>query len=116
MRSDESASSAGTRKLKQGDDIRIGRTRLEFHKMQVFDYRNLEKVFKDLRQKLILAEGAPVIGAEALKTNVLIWGLFLSTTMKAAIHLGPKLTLKNLGVYRNTNFEEIQNCSASRRD
>ena len=32
-RSGESASSASTRKLERGDDIQIGRTRLEFHNM-----------------------------------------------------------------------------------
>ena len=87
-RSGESASSANTRKLERGD-IQIGRTRLEFHNLQISDHRYLEKVFKDPRKKLNLAEEAPVIGIEALKTNVLIWGLFMSTTMKAAVHLGP---------------------------
>ena len=48
-------------------------------------------------------EVAPIIGIEALKTNVLIWGLFLSTTMEASIHLGPN------HAYWNTNFEELQN-------
>ena len=31
----------------------------------------------------------------------------MSTTMKAAIHLGPNY-VENLEVYRNTNFEELQ--------
>ena len=44
---------------------------------------------------------------EALKTNVLIWGMFMSSSMKAATHLGPNY-LANLEVYKNTNFEEIQ--------
>ena len=44
---------------------------------------------------------------EALKTNVLIWGMFMSSSMKAAIHLGPNC-LANLEVYKNTNFEDIQ--------
>ena len=43
-----------------------------------------------------------------LEDNVLIWGLFLSTTMKAAVHLGPHYTAF-LQVYKNTNFEEHQN-------
>ena len=54
-RSGESASSASTRKLERGD-IQIGRRRSEFHIMQVSDCRSLEKVFKNLRQKLNLAE------------------------------------------------------------
>ena len=57
--------------------------------LQISDHRYLEKVFKNLRKKLNLAGDAPVIGIEASKTNVLIWGLFMSTTVEAAIHLGP---------------------------
>ena len=54
--------------------------------MQISDHRYVEKVFKNLRQKLNLGEEALVLD---LKTNVLIWGLFMSTTMKAPVHLGP---------------------------
>ena len=43
----------------------------------------------------------------AVKTNVLIWVMFMVSSMKAAIHLGPNY-LANLEVYKNTNFEEIQ--------
>ena len=32
----------------------------------------------------------------------------MSITMKAAVHLGPNYK-ENLEVYRNTNFEELQN-------
>ena len=46
---------------------------MEFHSMQISDHRYLEKVFKNLRSKLNLAEEAPVIGIGALKTNVLLW-------------------------------------------
>ena len=31
----------------------------------------------------------PTFATEALKTNVLIWGSFMSPSMNAAIHLGP---------------------------
>ena len=50
VRSGDSASSASTRKLERGDDIQIGRTKLEFHNMQTSDHRYLEKVFKNLRK------------------------------------------------------------------
>ena len=62
--------------------------------MQISDHRYLEKVFKNLRKKLNLVEEAPIIGIEALKTNVWTWGLFMSTLMKAAIHLGPNYVEK----------------------
>ena len=67
----------------------------------------LEKVFKTFGKKLNLVEEAPLMVIEALKTKVSIWGLFMSTTMKAAIHLRPNY-VENLEVYRNTNFEELQ--------
>ena len=76
--------------------------------MQVSDNRHHENVFKNLRQKFNFAEEAPVLGIASSKTNVLIWVSFMSTTMKAAVHLGPNHT-ENLEVYRNTNFEELQN-------
>ena len=44
---------------------------------------------------------------EALKTNVLIMRMFMSSSMKATIHLEPK-HLANLEVYKNTNFQENQ--------
>ena len=34
--------------------------------------------------------------------------LFMSSSMKAVIHLGPNFS-DNLDVYKNTNFKEIQN-------
>ena len=107
-RRDEPSSSDSARKLERGEDIQIGRSETEFHNMQISDHRYLEKVFKNLRKKLNLAEEAPVIGVEALKTNVLIWGLPMSTTTNVTIHLKPKY-IENLEVYRNTNFEELQN-------
>ena len=72
-RSGEFVSSASTRKLERGEDIQIGRSKIEFHIMLISDHRYLEKVFRNLRKKLNLAEEAPVTGIEALKTNVQIW-------------------------------------------
>ena len=43
VRSGESASSGRTRKLVRGDDRQFGRTRLEFHKMQISDHRHRGK-------------------------------------------------------------------------
>ena len=83
-RRDAPSSSASARKLKGGEDIQIGRTRLASRNVQISDHRYLEKVFKNLRKKWNIAGEAPVIGIEALKTNVLVWESFMSTTMKAA--------------------------------
>ena len=54
----------------------------------------------------ILADSGSEFDREAMKTNVLMWRLFMSSSMKASIHLGPKYT-ENLEVYKNTDFEEI---------
>ena len=99
-RGNEPSSSASARKLERGEDIQIGRS-----KMQISDHQYLENIFKICGQKLNLAEEAPMIGIEALTTNVLIWGLFTSTTMKAATDLGPNYT-EILKVYRNTKLRE----------
>ena len=72
MRRDEISSSASARKLERDEDIQIGRSKMEFHNMQVSDHQYLEKVFKNLRKELNREEEAPVIATEALKTNVLI--------------------------------------------
>ena len=58
-RSGESARSASTRKLERGDDFQIERTGLEFRNERISDHRHLEKVFKNLRQKLNLSHGLP---------------------------------------------------------
>ena len=42
-----------------------------------------------------------------LKTNAMIWELFMSTTMKSAIHLGLEYD-QNLIACQNTNFEGIK--------
>ena len=62
----------------------------------------LVKVFENLRQKLRLSSYTP--GA---KTNILIWGCFLSTTMKSSVHLGLQ-SQENLVAHRNTNFEWLK--------
>ena len=45
---------------------------------------------------------------ETYKTNVFMCGLFMSSSIIAAIHLGLSHT-DNLEVYKNARFEEIQN-------
>ena len=47
-------------------------------------------------------------GIQARKTNIMIWRMFMSASMKAAIHMGPDCT-EILYVWKNTIFEELQN-------
>ena len=58
----------------------------------------LDEGFQHLQKKLRITPGHSTFAIEATKTNVLIWGLFISSSMKAATNL----------VCKNTNFEEIQ--------
>ena len=106
-RRDEPSSSARAKKLERGEDIQIERSKMKFHNMQISDHRYIESL-QELAEKVEFRRRCTIIGIEALKTNVLIWGLFMSTTMKATIHLGPNY-VENLEVYWNTNFEELQN-------
>ena len=78
--------SGSTGKSVRGVENQLARTRLDYHSLQISDCRYVDNVFENLRQKLSLMENADVLNE---KTNVLIWGLFMSTTMKASIHLGP---------------------------
>ena len=70
--------------------------------MQISDCAYVDKVFDTLRQKLCL--GSDVLDE---KTNVLIWRLFLSTTMIAPVHLGPSYC-DNLVACRNTDSKELK--------
>ena len=100
VRSGECASSGSTRKLVRGDDNQIERTRVGFRDMQISNRQYLERVFQNLRQRLNLAEEAPVLD---LMTNVLIWGFFRST-MKIWKYTGTPTSKRS------------RNCSISRRD
>ena len=73
----------------------------------------LEKVFKTLRQTLNLPEDAQVLNEQ---TNVLIWGLFMSTMMKASVHLGPSYNDKLWSRAETPISKSSRRCSTSRRD
>ena len=105
VRSGVCESSGSTGKPVRGIDNRLESTRLEHHKMQISDCRYVERVFKNLRQNARELDS---------KTNLFIWGLFMLTTMRASVHLGPNYNEKLVG-HRNTNFENLKT-SISRRD
>ena len=74
--------------------------------MKFTNHQYMTKVFHFLQKTFGISAGYSTYSMEALKTNVLIRIMFMSSSMKAAIHLGPNY-LANLEVYKNTNFEEI---------
>ena len=61
----------------------------------------LEKVYSHVRQKL-RPQGDEMLDIDV---NVLIWGTFMSATLKAAVHLGQGYQ-DNLRTTKNTDFEQ----------
>ena len=82
-------------------------TKTDFQNMQITKHQYTTKVFQYLQKKLGITTSYSTFAMEALKTNAFIWGSFMSSSMKAAIHLGPNY-LETSEVYKNTYFEEIQ--------
>ena len=91
-------------KLQRKIEIQLQTTRMDHHNLQVTDYGYVEKVFTNLRRKLNRTEEDEIFD---LKTNVLIWGLFMQTTVRSAIRLGLDYD-QNLIACQNTNFEGIK--------
>ena len=95
--------SVGTGTPVRGIENQLARTKLDFHNMQISIYQFVEKVFDNLQHRLNLSEDAEILTE---KTNVSIWGSFVSTTMKASVHLGPNYN-ENLVACRNSNFQYV---------
>ena len=74
----------------------LAEVKLDHHNLQVPDNRYIEEVFANVRPKLNRLEGDQMLDQMVL---VFIWGLFVSTTMKATIHLGE--------IY-NSNFDALK--------
>ena len=62
----------------KGRGSSLGRRKIEFHNMQISDSGYLEKVVKNLKNKVNIAEGALPLGIQAHETNILIWSMFTS--------------------------------------
>ena len=96
------SSSTSTRKL-----VREVNTK-EFHNVRISNHQYSTKDFQHLQKKLGITTGHSTFAIEARRTNVVRWRLFMFSSIKAAIHLGPNYP-ENLEVFKNTNFEENQN-------
>ena len=72
-------------------------------------------VFQNLQNKLTGIQNLPKFAVEAYKTNMLIWEWFMTSSMKAAIHLDARHT-ENLEVSKNSEFEDIESLSISQRN
>ena len=79
----------------------------EFCNMGITDSDYIENIFRFLQKKCGVQEGHESFSVRASKTNILMWGLFMSSSMRAAIHLEQNYK-KNLETYKFTNFEHIE--------
>ena len=61
----------------------------EFQNMRYTNHQHRTKILQFLQKKLGITAAYSTFSMEALTTNVLIWRMFMSSSMKAAIHLGP---------------------------
>ena len=76
--------------------------------MKYTNHQYMTKIFHFLRKKLgITASDSTFVNESIKDKRVDMVNVHVSSSMKAAIHLGPN-SLANLEVYKNTNSEEIQ--------
>ena len=74
--------------------------------MEFMKHQYMSKIFQCLPKKLGMSATHATFSMEAYKTSVLIWGMFMTSSMKAAIHFGPNY-VSNSEIYKNTKFEDI---------
>ena len=96
---------SSTRKPGREVQNELTETTLTQHNLEISNTRCIEIVFANVRQKLVRPEDAQIVLDQ--KVNVLMSWLFMSTTMKAAIHLGENDT-DNLVTYINAIFEALK--------
>ena len=79
----------------------------ELRNMEYTNHQYIGKIFQFLQKKLGMSASDSIFSMAAYKTSVLIRRMFMSSSVKAAIHLGPKY-LANSEIYKNTQFEETE--------
>ena len=75
-RDESSAQPAAGNGLRKGEVHPFERRKLELHSMQISDSGYLEKVFKNIKKMMNLAEDAPPLKIQAHKTNMSTWEVF----------------------------------------
>ena len=73
-----------------------------------YDDHRFQLLWEDLQiltEKLRVQEGHESFGTSALNTNIMMWWLFMFSSMRAVIRLGQN-DKKNLETYKFTNFEQ----------
>ena len=79
----------------------------ELINMEYTNHRYMSKIFECLRKKLGMSAVNAPFSMEAYQTYVFMWWIFLTSSMKAAIHLGPNY-LADSEIYKNTKCEETE--------
>ena len=79
-------------------------TKMSHYNFQIFNVDHLEKVCSNVRQKLSRLQGDEMLNIDV---NAMIWGIFTSAIMKAAVHLGQDYQ-QNLCTTKDTDFEKVR--------
>ena len=78
----------------------------ELKNMEYSNRQYMSKIFQFSLKKIGMSATDATFSMEAYETNVLILGMLMTSSMKAAIHLGPNC-LANLEIYKNTQNSTI---------
>ena len=73
----------------------------ELENMRFSNHRYMWKIFQCLQKKLGRSAIDATFSIESFKTNVLMWGMFMASSRKAAIHLRPDFLMSS-EIYKNT--------------
>ena len=83
-------------------------TKQEFRNMSITDSEYIRRSSDFLQQELGIQEGHESFSFRVSKTNIMMWGLFMSSSMRAKIHFGQNYE-RNLETHRSMIFEQIEN-------
>ena len=76
--------------------------------MKFTNYPYVEKILQCILKKLGRTSINATFSADSYKNNVFAWRMFMTSSMKAAIHLGQDF-VENSEIYKSTKFENIVN-------
>ena len=107
-RQQDDTQSSRARKLGPSEDVQFERSKLHFHNVQISDCRYLEKVFKNLRKKVESRRRRTSNWYRSVEDQRIDLGT-IYVDNDESLHPSWPNYVENLEVYRNTNFEELQN-------
>ena len=79
----------------------------ELKNMEWTNHHYMSKIFQCLQKKLEMSATNATFSMDAYKTNVLMLRVFMTSSMKAAIHLGPNFK-SNSEIYKSSKIEDIE--------